>query len=338
MRILFAGSPEIAVPALRLLAERHEIVGVLSNPETEQGRGRIVSATPVALAAAGLPGGPVPVLPFERLGAEARDAVSGLHPDLLVSFAYGKIFGPRFLALFPMGGLNVHPSLLPRYRGPAPIPAAILARDAETGVSVQRLALEMDSGELYAVARIPLGGRETTAGLSATAAQVGARLLADVVDAIAEGRAVSVPQTGEASYCTMIAKSDGLIDWNMSCLDIDARIRAYDPWPVAHTYLRGKKLDLLESVPWPDGVELLSPGVSSPVSSPGVSSPVSSAGTIVGLDKSRGLMVQTKDGLVALTRLRFSTRKALTYKEFANGVRDLAGAVLGGGLEDSLSK
>ncbi|MEN6476673.1 MAG: methionyl-tRNA formyltransferase, partial [Rectinema sp.] len=254
--------------------------------------------------------------------------------DLLVSFAYGKIFGPRFLALFPMGGLNVHPSLLPRYRGPAPIPAAILARDAETGVSVQRLALEMDSGELYAVARIPLGGRETTAGLSATAAQVGARLLADVVDAIAEGRAVSVPQTGEASYCTMIAKSDGLIDWNMSCLDIDARIRAYDPWPVAHTYLRGKKLDLLESVPWPDGGELLSPAVSSA----GVSSPVSSPGTIVGLDKSRGLMVQTKDGLVALTRLRFSTRKALSYKEFANGVRNLAGAVLGGGLEDSLSK
>lgn len=318
MRILFAGSAQIAVPALRAIAASHEVVGILTNPESARGRGMERSATPVALAAAGLPGPRIPVLAFPTLKTEAREAVAALRPELMVTFAYGRIFGPRFLDLFPRGGINIHPSLLPRHRGATPIPAAILARDRETGVCVQRILLELDAGDILASTRIPLDGRETTASLSALAAEVGASLVVEVLDAIRSGAERAVPQQGTPTWCPLLTKAHGLIDWNASALDIDARIRAFDPWPGAHTWLHGRKLDILEAEPRPGAQAAPAPN-----------------GTIVALDKSEGLMVQTNDGLLAVKRLRFSTKKALSWKEFANGVRDLAGARLGGPPEDS---
>lgn len=318
MRILFAGSAQIAVPALRAIAASHEVVGILTNPESARGRGMERSATPVALAAAELPGPRIPVLAFPTLKTEAREAVAALRPELMVTFAYGRIFGPRFLDLFPRGGINIHPSLLPRHRGATPIPAAILARDRETGVCVQRILLELDAGDILASTRIPLDGRETTASLSALAAEVGASLVVEVLDAIRSGAERAVPQQGTPTWCPLLTKAHGLIDWNASALDIDARIRAFDPWPGAHTWLHGRKLDILEAEPRPGAQAAPAPN-----------------GTIVALDKSEGLMVQTNDGLLAVKRLRFSTKKALSWKEFANGVRDLAGARLGGPPEDS---
>lgn len=318
MRILFAGSSQIAVPALRAIAASHEVVGILTNPESARGRGMERSATPVALAAAELPGPRIPVLAFPTLKTEAREAVAALRPELMVTFAYGRIFGPRFLDLFPRGGINIHPSLLPRHRGATPIPAAILARDRETGVCVQRILLELDAGDILASTRIPLDGRETTASLSALAAEVGASLVVEVLDAIRSGAERAVPQQGTPTWCPLLTKAHGLIDWNASALDIDARIRAFDPWPGAHTWLHGRKLDILEAEPRPGAQAAPAPN-----------------GTIVALDKSEGLMVQTNDGLLAVKRLRFSTKKALSWKEFANGVRDLAGARLGGPPEDS---
>ncbi len=318
MRILFAGSAQIAVPALRAIAASHEVVGILTNPESARGRGMERSATPVALAAAELPGPRIPVLAFPTLKTEAREAVAALRPELMVTFAYGRIFGPRFLDLFPRGGINIHPSLLPRHRGATPIPAAILARDRETGVCVQRILLELDAGDILASTRIPLDGRETTASLSALAAEVGASLVVEVLDAIRSGAERAVPQQGTPTWCPLLTKAHGLIDWNASALDIDARIRAFDPWPGAHTWLHGRKLDILEAEPRPGAQAASAPN-----------------GTIVALDKSEGLMVQTNDGLLAVKRLRFSTKKALSWKEFANGVRDLAGARLGGPPEDS---
>ena len=318
MRILFAGSAQIAVPALRAIAASHEVVGILTNPESARGRGMERSATPVALAAAELPGPRIPVLAFPTLKTEAREAVAALRPELMVTFAYGRIFGPRFLDLFPRGGINIHPSLLPRHRGATPIPAAILARDRETGVCVQRILLELDAGDILASTRIPLDGRETTASLSALAAEVGASLVVEVLDAIRSGAERAVPQQGTPTWCPLLTKAHGLIDWNASALDIDARIRAFDPWPGAHTWLHGRKLDILEAEP-----------------RPGTQAAPAPNGTIVALDKSEGLMVQTNDGLLAVKRLRFSTKKALSWKEFANGVRDLAGARLGGPPEDS---
>ncbi len=323
MRILFAGSPSIAVPTLRLLSERHEIVGVLTNPDAAKGRGKRLEPTEVAAASdalsadrasRGLP--PIPVLKPERLLSEAREAAAALGAELLVAVAYGRIFGPKFLALFPSGGINLHPSALPKYRGCAPIPAAILNRDAETAVSVQRLALEMDSGDVLAMERIPLDYTETTESLTALAADRGARLVSSVVDAIAAGTAAGKPQNhAAASYCGMLAKEDGRLDWSRSALELDARIRAFSPWPGAFTVHGALGLNVLEAAPY-----------EGPFPRPAERAP---AGTVLGVDKARGILVQTGDGLLALKRLQYETKKALDWRSFLNGARDFLGARLG---------
>lgn len=319
MRILFAGSPAVAVPALLKISEYHQIAGILTNPDSAQGRGREMLPTPVALAAKKRFGDSVPVFTPEKLSAEVRLEIARTEPEILVAFAYGKIFGPRFLSLFPKGGINIHPSLLPRHRGSSPIQQAILDRDAETGVSIQKIALEMDSGDIFCVERIPLSGRETAASLTALCAETGARLAAKVLDEIERGEDVAVPQRGVPTYCRKIAKEDGLIDWDLSCLDIDARIRAFDPWPGSYAFLKGQRLNILDSHPYPtEDSGRAGFGAADALPKP-------PPGTIIGVDKSKGIMVQTGDGLLALRTLQFSTRKALPYKDFANGIKNLAG-------------
>lgn len=315
MRILFAGSPDIAVPTLLAVAERHRVVGLLTNPESAKGRGRGILPTAVASAARERLGSELPILAFDRLDGNAREAVAALEPDLLLAFAYGKIFGPKFLALFPWGGVNVHPSLLPRHRGSSPIQQAILDRDGETGVSIQRIALEMDSGDILAVEKIALDGRETTGTLSERCAALGARLASSVLDALEGGQVSASPQVGVPSYCRKIAKEDGLIDWNLSSLDIDTRIRAFDPWPGTYSYLGGQRLNILEAQPCHEYGA--SPEYRALLNAP--------AGTIIGMDKAKGIIVKTGEGLIALRKLQFAARKVLSYREFANGMRNLEG-------------
>ncbi len=322
LRVLFAGSPDIAIPSLVRLSFEQEIVGILTNPDMQKGRGLSMSQTPVAEAALAVFHGDIPILAFERLGSEAREAVAALKPDILVSYAYGKIFGPRFLALFPKGGVNVHPSLLPKYRGPAPIPYAILNRESETGICVQRLAVELDTGDLLGVDRIRLLGLENAEDLAETAAIVGADLLSRVLQEIDEGKAKAEPQVGEPSYCQLLRKEDGMIDWKRPVLDIDAKVRAFYPWPGAFTFLGGQRLSILEAYPYPH--------VTFAAGATSLDFDDIVPGRVLGLDKARGIMVQTNDGLMALRRLQIQHKRALPYREFANGIRDLVGAVLGG--------
>jgi methionyl-tRNA formyltransferase len=314
VRILFAGSPEIALPSLRLVAARGELAGVLTGADVQKGRGMRPSAQPVAEEAEGLSPG-VPILKLERLGADAREAVAALAPELLVSFAYSRIFGPKFLALFPRGGINVHPSLLPLYRGCAPIPAAILGMERETGVTVQALALEMDSGDILKQVRIPLTGRETTASLSGIVAEAGAGLLGSTLDAIARGELEPVPQDhAKATYCGALKKEDGRIDWTRGAREIDARVRAFDPWPLSFTSFGGTRLNVLAAEPLRDR------------EAAGRAGP----GEVVGVDKLRGILIQTGEGLLAVARLQFETKKALGFKDFLNGTRNFVGSTLGG--------
>ncbi|MDR3140050.1 MAG: methionyl-tRNA formyltransferase [Treponema sp.] len=329
MRILFAGSPAIAVPALETLAELEladsgfYLAGVLSNPDSARGRRGRPEPTETAAAAArlgenlrreGRP--PLAILKPERLDSAAREAVAALKPDLLISFAYGRIFGPRFLSLFPQGGINIHPSLLPKYRGAAPIPAAILNRDRETGVTIQRLAREMDAGDILLQESFPLSGRETAADLSETAARKGAALLPGVLRGLARGDLAGRPQNhGEASYCSLIAREDGRIDWSRSAAEIDAGIRAFTPWPLSFTCHGGQELFILEGTPGPR---------MSPVSE---INPV--PGLVLGINKARGIQIQTGDGILEVTRLQYRTKKALDWRAFLNGVKNFAGSRLG---------
>jgi len=312
VRVLFAASPAIAVPALESLCrtDKIELAGVLTNPDSPKGRHGTPAPTEIGEAAARICAN-VPVIKPQKLDGEVREQVSSLKPDMLVSFAYGRIFGPKFLALFPLGGINIHPSLLPKYRGPSPIPAVILNRDNETGISIQKLAAEMDSGDIIAQERFPLTGRETTGSLGVIMAHRAAGLLPGVLQDIAGGRVRAVPQNhSEASYCSLIAKEDGLIDWNKSAAEIDARIRAFDPWPLCWTMHEGQKLFILKA-------EAVAHG--------GGNTP----GLVEGIDKERGILVQTGEGALAVTELQYQARKALGWRAFLNGARNFAGSRLG---------
>ncbi|GHV94837.1 methionyl-tRNA formyltransferase [Spirochaetia bacterium] len=336
---MFAGSPAIAVPALEALVALgsangnavggaddnadggadgstdsnagFELAGVLTNPDSARGRHGKLEPTGIGAAAERLAQG-IPVLKPAKLDAEVREQTAALKADLLVSFAYGRIFGPKFLALFPQGGINIHPSLLPQYRGPTPIPAAILNCDHETGISIQRLAPEMDSGDILIQERFALNGRETTASLGEIMAQKAAQLLPETLKGLAAGSLRGTPQNhGEASYCSLIAKEEGLIDWSKSAREIDARIRAFDPWPLCWTKHGGQQLFILKAEPLDATAQS------------------ETAGLVLGIDKQRGILVQTGEGVLAVTELQYQTKKALEWRAFLNGARNFAGSRLG---------
>jgi methionyl-tRNA formyltransferase len=343
MRILFAGSPEIAVPALEALVtlcgsprgggEGFTFAGLLTNPDSPKGRSGKPEPTDCASALerlfldrlSGESEAPVPVLKPEKLDAAAREQVSALNPDLLVSFAYGKIFGPKFLALFPLGGINIHPSLLPKYRGPTPVQAAIINRETETGITVQKLAAEMDSGDILVQETVPLNGRETAGTLSEIIAEKAAGLLRAALRGIAGGTLQARPQDhGAATYCSLTAKEDGVIDWNLSAAEIDARIRAYDPWPLSRTMHGDRELLILKAEVL-EG-KALEPHLPSPQSL--VPSPHSFGG-VLGKDSEKGILIQTGSGILAVSALQYRAKKALEWKAFLNGARDFIGSILG---------
>jgi methionyl-tRNA formyltransferase len=261
----------------------------------------------------------------ERLEAGARKEIRALEPDLLISFAYGKIFGPKFLALFPLGGINIHPSLLPAYRGPTPIPQAILNRDRETGITVQRLALEMDRGDILAQERFPLDGTETAASLGGETACRAAALLPRVLRDLAAGAAEGRAQDNEgAGYCRLLTREDGRINWNQGALDIEAQIRAYTPWPLSWTLDGDRCLYILKaSVAGVPAEGASAAGV--PAAGAGGAFP----GTVLGVDRNRGILVQTGDGVLAVSALQYQAKKALEWRAFLNGVRDFTGRRLG---------
>jgi len=327
LRILFAGSPEIAVPALEAVlglcqtGAGFELAGLLTNPDSAKGRSGKPEPTDCAAALAGSPqAAGIPILKPEKLDPEARAQVQALRPDLLLSFAYGKIFGPKFLGLFPLGGINVHPSLLPKYRGPTPIPAAIINRETETGITIQRLAEEMDAGDILAQEKLKLDGRETTAGLGKTMAEKAALMLPALLGEMANGAQGRPQNHGEASYCRLIAKADGLIDWNAAAEEIDAKIRAYTPWPLSWTAHGGLQLVVLKAEPL---AQSFAPG-SGP--EPGRQT---LPGTVLGKDPNKGILVQTGDGVLAVSELKYQTKKALEWKVFLNGARNFIGGRLG---------
>ncbi len=309
LRVLFAGTPTFALPSLEACLEVSEVVGVLTAPDAPKGRGRRLTPPPVKEAA--LAAG-VAVLQPERLGGEVREAVQELKPDLLVCAAYGRIFGPKFMALFPEGGINVHPSLLPRFRGPTPIQATLLAGDPEAGVTVQYLAPELDSGDILAQEAITLTGDERYPDLEERLAGLGGDLLRGVLIDLEARSAVPRPQNhDQAVYCPKIKKEDGRIDWTLPAVEIDRMARAYDPWPGVYTFFGGERMAIKELAV----AGATSAGPETPVPGPGPARP----GCVVGVDKASGILVQTGQHLVALRRIQPAGRKAMDHMAFVNG-------------------
>ncbi|MBN2352696.1 MAG: methionyl-tRNA formyltransferase [Spirochaetales bacterium] len=321
MKILFAGTPEFAVPALAVVASRFPVVGVLTQGDARRGRGRKSSPSPVKAKALELG---LPVLEPEKLDGAFRGEVAGLAPDLLVCVAYAKIFGPKFLGLFPEGGINVHPSLLPRFRGPSPIQAAILAGDPETGVTVQRLALKMDTGDILGQEIHPVADTDTAATLSNALAEVGAELSVRVIEEIASGTVRPRPQDeSRATYSRLLTKSSGLLDFAASAAELERAVRAFQPWPLAHAFWGEKRVFFLEAGAYPSPVES---GLQSAESGPEPASP----GRVLGMDKDLGILIHTGDGVLAVRTIQLEYKKALPFREFVNGNREFIGGTLSG--------
>ena len=327
LKVLYAGSPEAAALVLERLLELHnkdfKIVGVLTNPPSPQGRNKKLLPTPVeqkVRAYEEKSTEQIPVLTPKKLDAVARETVSDLQPDVLVCFAYGKIFGPKFLALFPLGGINLHPSLLPLYRGCAPVPAAILDRQSQTGVTVQKLAQKMDSGDILSQQVIPLNGTETADSLLEDSAKIGADMVLSLLhDVSVTGTLpVGTPQDdSQATYCTMLKKEDGCIDWSGSAEEIDAQIRAFNSWPGAFTCVDTTVLKIHKSAVFTGDL---------PVTVTDAMKNGSQPGQVLGTDKKQGILIQTGKGILCVTELQWQAKKLMPWKDFLNGSRNFVGS------------
>ncbi|MEO6532176.1 MAG: methionyl-tRNA formyltransferase [Pseudolysinimonas sp.] len=245
LRILFAGSPAAAVPSLRRLhTGPHHVVAVVTREDAPLGRKKVLTATPVADEAerAG-----IRVIKANRLGP-VTDELIALEADLGVIVAYGGLIREPLLGAPRFGWINLHFSLLPRWRGAAPVQRAIMAGDSETGAVVFRLVPELDAGDVYATLRRPIGAHETAAHLLPALAESGAGLLATVVDGLAEGTAVAAPQQGQVTLAPKLVLADGRLDWSESADRVDAQFRGTSPEPGAFTELGEERVKVVDAL------------------------------------------------------------------------------------------
>jgi len=309
LRIAFAGTPQFALPALSaLLKSSHRVVGVLTQPDRPAGRGQQMRASPVKLLAldAQLPLAQPATLKTE----EGRAELSRWAPDVLVVVAYGLILPPPALALPRLGCVNIHGSLLPRWRGAAPIQRAILAGDAETGVTIMQLDAGLDTGPTLLERRRSIGSHDTAGDLHDALSELGAAALIEALDGLAAGTLKARAQPAEGvSYAPKIGKAEALLDWSWSATRLDRQIRAFNPWPVAETRFAGESLRVLQA------------RIADPVGTHGAS------GTLLGIADD-GLRVACGEGVLAVRELQRAGKRPISARDFSNAVR-LAGLRFG---------
>ncbi|MFJ2533781.1 methionyl-tRNA formyltransferase [Microbacterium maritypicum] len=256
MRLVFAGTPAAAVPTLRRLAASHDIAAVVTRPDAPLGRRRVLTASPVAQAAEELG---LPIIKAARLDDAVTAEITALEVDLGVIVAYGGLVREPLLSAPSAGWINLHFSLLPAWRGAAPVQRALIAGDAVLGASVFQLVAELDAGDVFATRAVDVPETATAGEALEALASEGAGLTADVVSSIADGTALAVPQEGEPTFAAKLTLADGLLDWNQPLDAVFARFRGVTPEPGAHTTVAGQPLKVLEAAPAPDA-ESLAPG------------------------------------------------------------------------------
>lgn len=313
LRAVFLGTPEFAVPSLRALLAAAEVVAVVTQPDRPKGRGRQVAAPPVARAAREL--GLRVLQPAKVKDPQTIRALAELRPDVIVTVAYGRIIPKDILELPPLGCVNVHPSLLPRYRGASPIQHAIMDGNAETGVTIMYQSEALDAGDIILQRRVPIRPDDTAGTLEHALALEGATALMDALRLIGRGEASRLSQDPvQATYVGKLTKEDGRIDWSRSALELERFVRAMDPWPSAHTWHRGRLLKIWGSI----SVEAASKPAGPPV-----------PGSVVDVRRGEGFVVATGDGSLLVREVQPEGRRRMTADEYVRGTHLQVGEKLG---------
>jgi len=314
LRIVFMGTPEFAVPSLRhLILNQHQIVAVYTQPDKPAGRGRALVSSPVKKTALAWR---LPVVqPTSLRRAEVVERLAGFHPDVIVVAAFGQILPQSVLDIPRHGCVNIHPSLLPRFRGASPVAAAILAGDEFTGVSIMLMDAGLDTGPVLARAQVPISALDTTGTLTAKLSQIAAWLLQEVLVGWLRGELTPQPQNeAEATYSRPTTKEEGEIDWHLPAIDIWRRVRAFQPWPGCYTRWQGRQLKVIEAVPLP-GERTFDSGqvVALPPASEGLTA---------------AFGVNTGNGILGVSRVQLEGKRAMSAAEFLRGQRQFIGAIL----------
>ena len=308
------GTPEFAVPCLEhLIINQYQVVAVYTQPDKPAGRGRSLVSPPLKRAAVAWK---LPVVQLVSLkGAEVVAQLASFHPDVIVVAAYGQFLPQSVLGIPNYGCINIHPSLLPRFRGASPVSAAILAGDEFTGVSIMLMNRDLDTGPILARSQIPISAQDTTGSLTAKLSLVAAQLLQEVLVYWIRGELTPQPQNeAGATYCSSISKEEGEIDWHLSAVDLWRRVRAFPPWPGCYTRWQGKQLKIIEAVPLPEERAL-------------------EIGQVVALtpvkEKAKAAFgVYTGDGILGVLKVQLEGRQAMSAAEFLRGQRQFIGALL----------
>ncbi len=319
LKVIFAGTPSFTIPVLDALISNSRLVGAITPPAKRQGRSMKIKDSSLAsyvraLKTDGTLQESFPIFEKESIDEDLMEKVASLDADLLVCFAYGKIFPAKFISLFKRGGINIHPSLLPKWRGASPIPSAMYAGDFRTGVSIQTIKQKMDCGDILLQRSFTIEkGESADEVLSDKVAKLSAQMVKDVLEDFEAKLKGATPQNeAEASYSHLLKKCDGLIDWQRSATEIEWQINAFNSWPGTYTFCNGKKLNIIE------GHALLEKEAPCGVA----------PGTVLGKDEKEGILVLTGSGILCVTKLQWETKKVLGWKDFLNGAHLFLGSRL----------
>ena len=243
MKLVFLGTPDFAVPSLeKIIASKHEILAVVTQPDKPVGRNNVLTPSPVKVCA--LKHG-LKVLQYNKIRTEGVGDLKNLAPDIMVTCAFGQILSQEIIDIAPRGIINVHASLLPKYRGAAPIQYSVINGDTETGVTIMQTEAGIDTGDILSVEKTPIYPDETAGKLFERLSEIGAKLIVETLDKIEAGKITPVKQDEtKATHVKMLTRETGKIDWTKSAKDIKNLVRGTNPWPAAHTFLNGKTLKI----------------------------------------------------------------------------------------------
>jgi len=311
VRTVFMGTPQFAVTTLEsLLRGSCQVLAVYTQPDKPAGRGRPVVFPPVKKLALERQ---IPVIQPETFkSSEVVEKLASFQPELIIVAAFGAILPPEVLSLPKFACLNVHPSLLPRHRGPSPVANTILCGDELTGVTIMLMDAGLDTGPILAQGKAGISFMNTTGSLSTTLADVGAKLLLENLPKwLNKELRPQVQDEAQATYSKLISSEDAEIDWHLSAVELWRRVRAYNPWPISYTWYQGKRLKIHRSIPFGDVTD-------------------GEIGEVIALPESPGVGVVTGQGILGLCQVQLEGRRAISANDFVRGKRDFIGCVLGG--------